>query len=85
MALVGGPRIGLGWNQGRNRKPRLLVGMATTPIPDSAQRLGGFVELAVPLGFLQSGLSLNGFLSGRYRGNETKQIYSLGVGAWIQP
>jgi hypothetical protein len=85
MGLIGGPRIGLGWNQGRSQKPRVLVGVATTPVPDSARRLGGFVELAVPLGFLNSGLSVDGFVSGRYRGNEVRQIYSLGLGAWIQP
>lgn len=85
MGLIGGPRIGLGWNQGRNRKPRLFLGMARTPVPDSAQRLGGFLELAVPLGFLRGGLSVNGFLGGRYQGNEARQIYSVGVGAWIHP
>jgi hypothetical protein len=85
MGLIGGPRIGLGWNQGQSRKPRVLFGLATTAIPDTARRVGGFVELAVPLRFLRSGLSVNGFMSGRYHGNEVRQIYSLGLGAWIQP
>jgi hypothetical protein len=85
MGLIGGPRIGLGWNQGQSRKPRVLFGLATTAIPDTARRVGGFVELAVPLGFLRSGLSVNGFMSGRYHGNEVRQIYSLGLGACIQP
>lgn len=85
MGLRGGPRVGLGWNQGHNRRPRIFLGMATTPVPDSARRVGGFLELAVPLGFLRSGLSINGFLSGRYHGNEVRQIYSLGLGGWIQP
>jgi len=85
MALVGGPRVGLGWNQGGSRKPRILAGLARTPLPDSARRVGGFLEAAFPLGFLNSGLSLNGFLSGAYQGNERKQIYSFGVGIWVQP
>jgi hypothetical protein len=85
MGLIGGPRIGVGWNQGPNRKPRIFLGVATTPIPDTARRAGGFIELSLPLGILRSGLAFNGFVSGKYHGNETKKIYSLGFGAWLQP
>ena len=75
MGLIGGPRIGVGLNQGRSRKAGLLVGVATTPVPDSARRVGGFVELAFPLSFVtrKAGLSVSGFLSGKYHGNEDKQ------------
>ena len=85
MGLVGGPRVGVGWNQSGNLKPRLFAGIASTPIPDSARKIGGFVEFAFPLGFLKSGLFANAFVGGKYHGNETRQIYSLGLGAWIQP
>jgi len=87
MGMIGGPRIGVGLNQGGSRMVRILIGMATTPVPDSARRAGGFIELAVPLWPLTSraGLSFNGFLSGVRRGFEDKQIYSLGLGGWIQP
>ncbi len=87
MGLVGGPRIGVGLNQGRGRNPRLFVGMAMTPVPDSARKVGGFFELAIPLGFFKgkAGLSANGFLSGTFSGNQDKQIYALGLGGWIQP
>jgi hypothetical protein len=87
MGLMGGPRIGVGFNQGRSRKARLLVGMATTPVPDSARRVGGFFELAVPLGLFKgkAGLSVSGFLAGMYHGNQNKPIFSLGLGGWVQP
>jgi hypothetical protein len=87
MGLAGGPRIGIGWNQGRGRKTRFLFGISTTPIPDTLRRVGGFAELAVPLGFLshKGGFMLNGFLSGSYHGNEAKQIGSFLLGAWLEP
>jgi hypothetical protein len=87
MGMIGGPRIGVGLNQGMNRKVRFFAGLATTPVPDTARRAGGFIELAVPLWPLTSkaGLSFNAFLSGVRRGFEDKQVYSLGLGGWIQP
>jgi len=87
MGMIGGPRIGIGLNQGGSRKVRILVGMATTPVPDSARRIGGFVELAVPLWPLtgRAGLSFNAFLSGTRRGFDAEQVYSVGMGGWIQP
>lgn len=85
--LIGGPRIGVGVNQGRTSKTRFFFGLATTPVPDSARRVGGFVELALPIWFLKGkgGFTVNGFLSGKYHGNEDKQIYGLGLAGWIQP
>lgn len=87
MGLVGGPRLGVALNQGASRKARLFAGLATTPVPDSARRVGGFLDLAVPLPFFngKTGLSLNAFLSGIRHGNEDKQILALGLGGWIQP
>ena len=87
MGLIGGPRIGLGVRQGRTRKTRFFFGLATTPVPDSARRVGGFAELALPIWFLKGkgGFTVNGFLSGKYHGNEDKQIYGLGLAGWIQP
>jgi hypothetical protein len=87
MGLIGGPRVGVGLNQGRTRKTGLFVGLAMTPIPDSARRAGGFAELVVPLGFLdrKGGVSISGFYSGVRHGNADKEIFSFGVGAWIRP
>ena len=87
MGLAGGPRIGVGLNQGRSERTRVLVGISTTPVPDTLRRVGGFVELAVPVWFLKrkAGFTVNGFLSGKYHGNEAKQISSFLVGAWLQP
>ncbi len=87
MGLSGGPRIGIGFNQGRSGKARLFVGMGTTPVPDSARRVGGFLELAIPLWFMKqkAGLSVSGFLSGQYHGNKDKGIHAFGLGGWIQP
>lgn len=87
MGLIGGPRIGVALNQGGSRVPRLFVGMATTPVPDSARRVGGYAEVALPMRLfgVKSGLSLSAFVSGKRQGNEDKQIYALGIGGWIQP
>jgi hypothetical protein len=87
MGLAGGPRIGVGWNQGRSRRARVLFGISTTPVPDTLRRVGGFVELAVPLPLLsrRAGLTVNGFISGKYHGNESKQIGSFQIGGWLQP
>jgi hypothetical protein len=84
MGLTGGPRIGVILNQGASRKPRLFAGLTTTPVPDTARRMGGFVELGVPLGH-RFGFTLNAFLSGVRKGNDDKQIMSVGLGGWIQP
>jgi hypothetical protein len=86
MGLIGGPRIGVGLNQGRTRKPRVFLGLATTPIPDSTRRTGGFLEIAVPIALEgKFGLSANGFVGGRYHGYETRTRYSVGLGAWLEP
>ena len=85
MAMLNGPRIGVGWNQGRSSKARVLVGLGQTPVPDSARRVGGFVEVGIPLGFMNGGVSFSGFLSGSYHGVETRRIYSAGIGVWFLP
>jgi hypothetical protein len=86
MGLVGETRVGIGLNQGRTRKPRVFLGMATTPIPDSVRRRGGFLEIAMPVAFKgRIGVSANGFLGDRYHGYEAKTRYSIGLGAWIEP
>lgn len=86
MGLIGGPRIGVGY-QGNSMKPRFLAGMATTPVPDSIRRAGGFIEFAVPLRLfdVRTGLSLSAFISGTRAGNEDKRIMAVGVGGWISP
>lgn len=87
MGLSGGPRIGVGWNQGRSGRTRVLFGISTTPVPDTLRRVGGFVELAVPIWLLKrkAGFTLGGFRSGKYHGNEEKPISSFLIGAWLQP
>lgn len=87
MGLIGGPRVGVGLNQGNSLKPRLFAGMATTPVPDSVRRAGGFIEFAVPLRLfdVRTGLSLSAFISGTRGGNEEKRILAVGVGGWVSP
>jgi hypothetical protein len=87
MGLAGGPRIGVGWNQGRGTGTRVLFGISTTPVPDTLRRIGGFVELAVPLPILsrKGGITLSGFLSGQHHGNQDRQIGSFLIGGWLQP
>ena len=85
MALIGGPRVGVGLNQGSTRKIRILVGLATTPVPDSARRVGGLLELSVPVASW-GGFSFTGFLSGFHRGRyDSKRIGGFGLGGWITP
>jgi hypothetical protein len=87
MGLIGGPRVGIGFNQGTRRRGNFFVGIATTPVPDGAKRVGGFVELGLPLGFLdrKAGISVRRFMSGVYHGNQERRIFSLGIGGWVQP
>ncbi len=74
-------------NRGGSWKPSLFAGLATTPVPDSARRLGGFVQVGMPLMIFgaKSGLSLSAFLSGIRKGTEDKRIYGFGLAGWLQP
>ncbi|HEX7024637.1 MAG TPA: hypothetical protein VF187_07450 [Gemmatimonadales bacterium] len=87
MGLIGAPRIGVAVNRGGSRKPSLFAGLATTPVPDSARRVGGFVQVEIPLRIFgaRTGLSFSGFLSGTRKGNEDKQIFGFGLAGWLQP
>ena len=87
--LVGGPRVGLGINQSRHDRLRVFLGLATTPVPDTARRSGAFLESSVPISLfgLRAGISLSAFYAGT-RGNQAwnrRAIYSIGVGGWIEP
>ncbi|HLG06281.1 MAG TPA: hypothetical protein VI383_09035 [Gemmatimonadales bacterium] len=85
MALIGGPRVGVGLNHGSARKIRIMVGLATTPIPDSARRVGGLLELSVPVASW-GGFSFTAFRSGLHRGKyDVKRIGGFGLGGWIVP
>lgn len=84
MGLLGRPRVGLALNQGGNRRFRLFAGGTLTPAADSSRSVGLFAEAGVPLGFLQrhAGFSFLALLSGD---SEARQMFSLGMGFWVQP
>ena len=84
MGLTGLPRIGVGLNQGRDRSIRLFAGAATTPIPESKERVGAFLDLAIPLGNFawNPGLAVHAFFAGSSR---SRAIYTVGAGVFIQP
>lgn len=84
MLVTGLPRVGVGYNQGRMGGKKLFAGLATTPIPEHKQRVGPFVEMAIPLGHFRSNtyLSLFGFVAGAA---ESHAIGSIGAGLFIQP
>ena len=84
LGLLGRPRVGLGLNQGTHRGLRLFVGGTVSPAADSSRSVGLFAEAGLPFGFLQqrAGMSLLAFLSGH---SEGRQMYSLGLGFFVQP
>ncbi len=84
MGLTGLPRVGVALNQGRVRKLRVFAGATTTPIPDSKERIGAFLDLSVPMGDFSwgPGLSLHGFFGGT---NRSRLVYTIGAGFFIQP
>jgi len=89
MGLIGGPRLGLAINQTDNREIRAFLGMATTAVRDSSHRIGGFLEGSVPIEILgrRAGINLSVFVGG-WRGKapeHRRELYSLGLGAWIEP
>jgi len=55
-------------------------------VPDTLRRVGGFLEVAVPLAFAnrKAGLTLSGFLSGISHNGQDQQIGSFSIGGWIQ-
>jgi hypothetical protein len=84
MPVTGLPRVGLGYNQGRQGGKQLFAGLATTPIPEHKQRVGPFLEMSIPLGHSRSNtyLSLFGFVGGIA---ESHAIGSVSAGLFIQP
>ena len=83
IAMIGGPRLAMAYAQPKRRGLQVLFGIASTP--DSDHHLGGFVEAAVPLGFLHGGLLVNGFNSQDRSGQVTTNFYTVGLGVWVQP
>lgn len=89
MALIGGPRIGLAINQTNSREIRAFLGMATTAVRDSSHRIGLFLEGSLPITILarRAGISFSVFHAG-LRGQAPehgRELYSLGLGGWIEP
>lgn len=87
LGLRGGPRVGIGLNQGQTRKPRVLMGISTTPI-DSGRRLGAFLNVETSLGNQlrrRAGLYLHGFFGGMFKGNSPQPYHSMMIGAWVEP
>ena len=84
MGLTGLPRVGVGLNQGRDRSIRVFAGATTTPIPESEERIGAFLDLAIPLGNFawNPGLAVHAFFAGTSR---SRAIYTVGAGVFIQP
>ena len=84
MGLTGLPRVGVALNQGRERRLRVFSGATTTPIPDSRERIGAFLDLSIPIGKFawNPGLMLHGFFAGTSR---SRVIYTVGLGAFVQP